>query len=144
MHDIYEELARLAARYEELHSLFQDFYKAGVPLLTGGSVRGIEVSPLVEDRYFDVTCAGTTARFAFIFLGDELKARVTCVRLNPPNGLEPSWLESVGHFDFNGEGVVYEIKMPKGSFEGDRFLVGTDSHACLLVASLLYKGSRPD
>ena len=107
--------------------------------MTGGSVRGIEVSPLVEDRYFDVTCAGTTARFAFIFLGDELKARVTCVRLSPP-----SWLESVGHFDFNGEGVVDEIKMPKGSFEGDRFLVGTDSHACLLVASLLYKGSRPD
>jgi len=66
------------------------------------------------------------------------------VRLSPPNGLEPSWLESVGHFDFNGEGVVDEIKMPKGSFEGDRFLVGTDSHACLLVASLLYKGSRPD
>lgn len=138
MDDVYKELQTLSARYTKLHNLFREFYKVGLPLLTGGNLRGVEVGPLIEDRYFDVTLAGTTARFTFSFLGSEFKARVTCERLNPASGLEPSWLESIGHFDFNGEGDTGQ-KVPGGGTRGDPMLVATDSHACLLIANLLHK-----
>jgi hypothetical protein len=128
-------LERLSARYAKLRGLFVEFYKVGTPLLMGGKLRGIEVCPLVEERYFDVKLAGTTARFAFSFLGSEFKGRVTCERVNPPNGLDPSWLESIGHFDFNGEGDTGQ-RVPG---LGDPMLVGIDSHACLLIADLLHK-----
>jgi len=135
MEDIYTELERLSARYSKLHSLFLEFYRVGAPLLMGGKLRGIEVDRLMDERYFDVKLAGTTARFTFSFLGSEFKGRVTCERLNPPSGIEPSWFESIGHFDFNGEGDTGQ-KMPG---LGDPMLVSTDSHACLLIATLLHK-----
>jgi len=138
MEDIYAELERLSARYAKLHSLFVEFYRVGPPLLKGGKLRGIEVGPLVEERYFDVKLAGTTARFTFSFLGSDFKARVTCERVNPPNGLDPSWLESVGHFDFNGEGDTGQ-KVPGGATHGDPMLISTDAHACLIIADLLHK-----
>ncbi|MGO9265370.1 MAG: hypothetical protein ACLQBA_10905 [Candidatus Binataceae bacterium] len=139
MDDIYGELERLSARYAKLHGLFAEFYKVGTPLLMGGKLRGIEVGPLIEDRYFNVTLAGTTARFTFCFLGDEFKGRVVCERVNPPNGQESGWLESIGHIDFNGEGIVAGMNMPKGPFEGDAIRVSNDSHACYLIADLLHK-----
>jgi hypothetical protein len=138
MVDIFTELERLSARYAKLHGLFLEFYQVGPPLLRGGKLRGVEVGTLMEDRYFDVSLAGTTARFTFSFLGSEFKARVTCERLNPPNGIEPSWLELVGHFDFNGEGDTGQ-KVPGGDTLGDPMLVSTDAHACLLIANLLHK-----
>ena len=139
MDDVYKELERLSTRYTKLHGLFEDFYKVGPPLLTGGNLHSLKIGPLTKDRYFDVTFAGTTARLTFNFLGGEFKARVTCERVNPPNGLEPGWLETVGHFDFNGEGVVAGMKMPKGPFEGDVVRVNSDTHACYLIADLLHK-----
>jgi hypothetical protein len=123
MDDVYQELSNLSARYSNLRSLFAQFYKEGKPTLTGGSIRGIVVGELVDDRSFDVSLAGTTARIVFSFPHGGFHARVACYRLDQ---LKPEVLESVAHFDFNGEGVVAGMTEPKS---GDHLKVSYDAHA---------------
>ena len=137
MDDVYKELRPLSERYGKLLNLFREFHRIGAPLLTGGDIPGITVGKLVGDRYFDVSLAGTTARFVFTFQASEgagSKGRVTCYRLDP---LKPEALVRVGHFEFNGQGDTGK-KMPSGDTRGDPMLVGTDSHACYLIADLLH------
>jgi hypothetical protein len=133
MDDVYKDLSMLSERYSKLLNLFREFHKVGPPLLKGGNIRGIQIGPLIEDRYFDVSLVGTAARFVFTFQGS--KGRVTCYRIDP---LKPEALECVGQFEFNGQGDT-GTKMPSGDTRGDALFVGTDSHASFLIATLLHK-----
>jgi hypothetical protein len=138
MDDVFENLKTLSERYTRLHKHFVDFYQLGTPLLKGGKIRGVEIGQLKEQRYFDVSLAGTTVRFVFTFpaSADSIKGRVTCYWVDP---LRPDVLKAVGHFDFNGEGDSgRKFSTDRGRGESDPALMGTDFHACWLQAELLH------
>jgi hypothetical protein len=138
MADVYLDLKHLSDRHAKLNRLFAQLYKEGAHRLkTVSDIPGIGLGELIEGRYFDVTLAGITGRFSFAFQPNESNARVTCYRLNP---LKPEVLESIAHFDFNGEGIVAGMKVPDGPFEGDDLRVNMDSHgSSYLLATYLHK-----
>ena len=136
MADVYHDLKRFSDRYEKLRNLFAQLHKVGAQTLTTGDLSGLVVGDLADGKYFDVSLAGITARFSFAFQPIESNARVTCFRLNP---LTPEILESIAHFDFNGQGIVAGMKMPNEPFGSEDLLVNKDSHGSYLLATFLHK-----
>jgi hypothetical protein len=137
MGDVYHDLKHFSDRYVKLRNLFAQLHKEGAQTLTTGNLSGLVVGDLTDGKYFDVSLAGITARFSFAFQPVESSARVTVYRAWTP--WKPENLESVAHFEFNGQGIVAGMKMPNGHFEDDDLRVNTDSHGSYLVATYLHK-----
>jgi hypothetical protein len=138
MGDVYTQLKYLSERHTEFRNLFHQFYLAGTPFLKACNIPGITLGKLGADQ-FEVSLAGTTARFLFTLSVPQdgrSRGRVTCYRLDPLK--QPEALEHVGHFEFDGRGDTGK-KMASGPTEGDPMLVGTDSHAGQLIADLLHQ-----
>lgn len=140
--DVYAELEQFSRRHEKLTAVFKSFCKDGTAILTSAAsnLRGIKVSePSKGGTFFDVSLAGTTARFLFTFLAATSKGRVSCFRLDPLT----SEVErpAAGSFDFNGQGEIPD-KTDPGT--GDRVRITTDSHAALVIAELLHQALTGD
>lgn len=145
MADVFKELKYLSERYAKLLSLFREFHKGGKslvithpPQVTYVPIPGIIVGDIEEDRYFDVSFAGTTARFVFSLLHLEaggIRGQVTVYRVEP---LDTKLLEHVDGFEYDGQGDTGQ-KSQHASTKGDPILVGTPAYASQLIADLLHK-----
>jgi hypothetical protein len=136
MADVYHQLKHLAERYTKLLSLFRTFHAEGGPLLKGGDIPGVLVSALtVEGTSFDISIAGTTARFVFSMTDSTDKGTRGVVRAYRLDPLRPGTVAAAaGSFEFNGVGDTGRKKA-----NGDCLVVTEDDGACLLIAELMHK-----
>jgi len=103
---LHQQLETVANRYSQLETKFQTFAKLVEEQVTHPTfhIKGITVSPNLEQSYFTTTFAGRTLYFTFSSALAENGTLVGTVTCGLMRELPEKTLVSVGEFTFTGSG----------------------------------------